>query len=204
LTRLFTGSEGTLGLVTKANLKLTKKPENVRVGVAQFPTIGNAVKMAMHVVQSGHQLEAMELLDNVTMRAVNEGGYCLTEWAEKPTLFLKIAGSTAKVVAQTAEEVEEFAKKSGSSSFKLAATDEEGDELWEARKTALWSTMALKRDPDDKFLSADACVPISKLGDIIQKSRKLLVESKMLGSFLGHVGDGVLVHPFTLRSIMII
>nr|POE58968.1 d-lactate dehydrogenase [cytochrome], mitochondrial [Quercus suber] len=190
LTRLFTGSEGTLGFITKAHLKLTRKPENVRVAVAQFPTINQAVKMAVHIFQSGHQLEAMELLDDLAMHAVNRGGYCSIEWAEKPTLFLKIAGSTPQAVVQTAKAAEEAAKQSGSSSFTLAATDEAGAELWEARKTALWSTLALKKNPDDQFLSADACVPISRLGDIIQESQKRLTASKMLGSFLGHVGDG--------------
>ncbi|OAL30862.1 hypothetical protein AYO20_08555 [Fonsecaea nubica] len=190
LTRLFTGSEGTLGFVTKAHLKLTKKPENVRVAVAQFASIDDAVKMAVHTVQSGNQLEAMELLDDLSMHAVNEGGYCSVRWAEKPTLFLKISGSTPQLVAQMARQVEETARESGASLFKLAATDEEGQELWEARKTALWSTLALKKSPDDKFISADACVPISRLGDIIRESRERLTESKMLGSFLGHVGDG--------------
>nr|POE79581.1 d-lactate dehydrogenase [cytochrome], mitochondrial [Quercus suber] len=193
LTRLFTGSEGTLGLITKAHLKLTKRPDNVRVAVAQFPTIGQAVKMATNILQSGLQLEAMELLDDLTMHAVNEGGYCSTEWAERPTLFLKIAGPTPQTVAHMAKEVEETAKKSGSLTFRLAASTEEGEELWEARKTALWSTLALKNHPDDKFLSADACVPVSRLGDIIQESQKKMTESKMLGSFLGHVGDGTLL-----------
>ncbi|KAF2160382.1 hypothetical protein M409DRAFT_70533 [Zasmidium cellare ATCC 36951] len=190
LTRLFTGSEGTLGFVTKAHLKLTRQPENVRVAVAQFPSIDHAVRLAARIVQTGHQLEAMELLDATTMRAVNGGGYCSTEWPEKATLFLKIAGSTPEAVKGIAKEVADLASKTGSANFQLAADDEEGEGLWEARKTALWSTLALKRDPDDKFLSADACVPISRLGDIIRESRKKVDESNLLGSFLGHVGDG--------------
>lgn len=202
LTRLFTGSEGTLGFVTKAHLKLTRAPQNVRVAVTQFPTIGHAVKMATSIVQSGHQLEAMELLDEFTMRAVNEGGYCETEWAEKPTLFVKIAGQTPEAVESTAKEVEGIASKVGSTTFRLAKDDEEGEGLWEARKTALWSTLALKRHDDDKFLSADACVPISKLGDIISRSRKKVDDLGLLGSFLGHVGDGehslCLLHHTTL------
>ena len=176
--------------MTKAHLKLTRQPENVRVAVAQFPTIDHAVRLATRIVQGAHQLEAMELLDEFTMKAVNEGGYCSTEWPEKATLFLKIAGTTPKAVEHIAEEVAELAKKTGSTKFQLAADDEEGEGLWEARKTALWSTLALKRDPDDKFLSADACVPISRLGDIIRESRKKVDESNLLGSFLGHVGDG--------------
>lgn len=202
LTRLFTGSEGTLGFVTKAHLKLTRSPENVRVAVVQFPSIDQAVRMATTVVQSGHQLEAMELLDEFTMRAVNEGGYCSTEWPEKPTLFLKIAGSTPKAVESTAGEVKDLAGKNGSAMFRLAADDEEGDGLWEARKTALWATIALKRDPEDKFLSADACVPISRLGDIIRESRKKMDESDLLGSFLGHVGDGESFQNPLWRSIL--
>lgn len=143
-TRLFTGSEGTLRFVTKAHLKLTRQPENVRVAVAQFPTIEHAVRLATRIV---HQLEAMELLDGYTMRAINGGGYGSTEWPEKATLFLKIAGSTPEAVKSIAKEVADLASKTGSSNFQLAADDEEGEGLWEARKTALWSTLALKRDP---------------------------------------------------------
>lgn len=190
LTRLFTGSEGTLGFITKAHLKIARTPQNLRIAVAQFPTVADAVKMAVKVLQSGHQLEAMELLDELTMHGVNEGGYCSTQWAEKPTIFMKLANPYPDVVEQTAKQVESFANECGSTLFRLARNEEEGDEIWHARKTALWSLLALKRDPSNEFISSDPCVPISNLANIVKRSQELLEESGMLGSILGHIGDG--------------
>lgn len=190
LTRLFTGSEGTLGFVTKAHLKIARVPQNLRVAVAQFPTVSDAVKMAVKVLQSGHQLEAMELLDELTMHGVNEGGYSTTQWDTKPTLFMKLANPSSDVVEQTGRVVENFAKECNSSLFKLAQSDEEGDEIWYARKTALWSLLALKKDATDEFISSDPCVPIANLAKIVSRSQELLEESGMSGSILGHIGDG--------------
>ncbi|KAF2482458.1 D-lactate dehydrogenase [Neohortaea acidophila] len=190
LTRLFTGSEGTLGFITEAHIKITRAPQNLRIAVAQFPTVGDAVKMAVKVLQSGHQLEAMELLDELTMHGVNEGGYCTASWDEKPTLFLKLAGPSPEFVAETANTVEGFAKACGTTLFRLAQTAEEGDEIWHARKTALWSTIALKKDPSDVFISSDPCVPISQLPEIVKRSQELIAEAGVLGNVLGHVGDG--------------
>ena len=199
LTRLLTGSEGTLGFITKAHLKVTSAPQNMRVAVAQFPTVADAVRLAVKVVQSGHQLEAMELLDESTVHGVNEGGYCSTRWDEKPTIFMKLANPSADVVESTAKTVEAFAKECGSTLFRLARSDEEGDEIWYARKTALWSLLAMKKHPDDGFISSDPCVPISRLSDIVARSQELLAESGILGSVLGHVGDGN-IHASALYS----
>jgi D-lactate dehydrogenase (cytochrome) len=190
MTRLFVGSEGTLGFVTKAHLKLTRAPENVKVAVSQFESVEDAVRMAVSVLQSGHQLECMELLDAFTMKAVNQAGYCEKEWPEKPSLFMKIAGPSPEYVQDSARAAEELARASGAFSFSLAKDDEEGASIWAARKTALWSLLACKNHPDDKFLSADACVPISSLGKIIPAVQAKIDEGGLLGSFLGHVGDG--------------
>lgn len=190
LTRLFTGSEGTLGFVTKAHLKITTAPQNIRVAVAQFPTIDDAVKLSVTVLQSGHQLEAMELLDAFTMHAINQSGYSDTTWDEKPTLFLKFAGPSASQVAKTAQTTERLARQCNSTLFHLAATDAIADSLWQARKTALWALLAMKTHPSDSFISADTCVPISSLAPTITEAQNLITKANLLGSFLGHVGDG--------------
>jgi D-lactate dehydrogenase (cytochrome) len=189
LTRLIVGSEGTLGFVTEAHLKLAPAPQNIRVAVVQFPDIQDAIRTTVSIIQSDHQLAAMELLDPLTIRAVNVAGHLDKEWPEQNTLFLKFSGST-DVVAQQAKIVQSIAKVNSCSSFTLSKTAEEVESLWEARKTALWALPVLKRNPNDKFQSADICVPISRLGDLMAATNASFEESGLVGSSLGHVGDG--------------
>ena len=190
LTRLFVGSEGTLGFVTEARIKLAARPTNLRVAVAGFPSLSEAVATTIQLVREGHQLEAMELLDTFTMRAVNRGGYTKRQWPEKPTLFLKFAGTTTGAVEEQITTAQRIAGEHGCDGFTCSTNEEEVDELWAARKTALWSLLALKHRPEDKFLSADSCVPVSRLGDIIAATTENIEASGLLGSCLGHVGDG--------------
>lgn len=190
LTRLIVASEGTLGIVTEASLKLTAKPQNERVAVAAFPSNQKAVETVVKMAQEDVQIAAIELLDDVTMSAVNKAGYCEKRYAEVPTLFLKFAGPSPASVKEQIQKVTDLAKKSGCKSFDFSRTDEEAASLWQARKTALWSMLAIKENPDDKFLSADVCVPIGQMAEIITETHNMLRESGFVGSCLGHVGDG--------------
>jgi D-lactate dehydrogenase (cytochrome) len=189
LTQLMIGTEGTLGIVTEASLKLTRKPENEKVVVAAFPTNHKAVETAVKIVQNDIPIAAMELLDDVTMRAVNAAGYCDKEYPETPHLFFKFAGSKT-IVQEQIERVKQFAKESQVQSFQLSQTKDEAEALWAARKTALWSILAMKENPSDEFLSADAAVPVSRLADIVEDTHKRVAASGMIGACMGHVGDG--------------
>jgi D-lactate dehydrogenase (cytochrome) len=190
LTQLMVGSEGTLGLVTEASLKLTSAPKNVRVAVLAFPSSHDAVETAVEVVQNDMPVAAMELLCDVTMKAINQSGYCDKEYAETPTLFMKFSGHSQQAVQEQIGRVEAFAKKNHCKSFQFSKNEEEATSLWGARKTALWSLLAMKESPEDKFISADAAVPISRLADIVRDTQKRLNASGLIGSCLGHVGDG--------------
>ncbi|KPI37543.1 D-lactate dehydrogenase [cytochrome] 1, mitochondrial [Cyphellophora attinorum] len=190
LTRLIVGSEGTLGLVTEAHLKLTSKPENERVAVAAFPSTQAAVATAVKVVQSDMPVAAMELLCDVAMKAVNNGGYCDKHFAEKPTLFFKFHGKDKAAVGRQIEVVRQLAREARCETFEFSKTDEEREAIWAARKTVLWSMMSLKKDPGDRFLSADTAVPISMMGEAVDAAKRNIAESGLIGNCLGHVGDG--------------
>lgn len=190
LTHLLVGSEGTLGIVTEATLKITRKPERVQVALATFPTTNKATEVAVKVVQNDMPLAAMELLDSAAMCAVNRGGYCAKAYAEVPTLFLKFSGSP-NVVKDQLNQVKTFCRDSSCQSFQIATDDEEAQSLWAARKTILWSFLAMKKSPEDRFLGTDVAVPISHLAGIIEETQIQLRDRGLAGACLGHVGDGM-------------
>ncbi|EAW11076.1 FAD-binding oxidoreductase [Aspergillus clavatus NRRL 1] len=189
LTRLFIGSEGTLGIVTEATLKLTPKPKNERVAIASFPSIQDAAGCVARVVEEGVNIAAVELLDDVQMKCVNAGGATERHWEEKPTLFFKFAGTKA-AVDEEVRIVQELVKQGRDTSFEFARNAGEAEELWSARKYALWSIMELKKDPSEHVWTTDVAVPISRLPDIIHQTKEDINRSGLTGGIVGHVGDG--------------
>ncbi|KAL9115135.1 MAG: hypothetical protein Q9227_000929 [Pyrenula ochraceoflavens] len=196
LTRLFVGSSGTLGIVTEATLRLAPKPKNERVAVASFPSTQRALDTVLKLVHRSVPLAAIELLDEVYMDALNKAGfYEQRKWEEKPTLFFKFAGEELSDVQKQIDMVQNFSQEESKGekclSFDISQSEAEVDSLWAARKTALWSLLALRDNPDtDGFVSSDVAVPISELADTIEWTRNLLRSSQMKGSILAHAGDG--------------
>ena len=189
LTRTFIGSEGTLGIVTEAVLKVTAKPLNPRVAVCTFPSIRSAADCVFRVVRAGIPLAAVELLDDVQMRCINDSGSTSKSWTEAPTLFFKFSGASPAAVKDSISAVRAAAKAEGSKSFEFARNEEEADELWAARKEALWSVMAKKRD-GDRVWTTDVAVPLSALPTIIEETQADIQRTGLLASIVGHVGDG--------------
>ena len=201
LTRTFIGSEGTLGLVTEATLKVTVKPQNTSVAVCTFPTVRDAANAVFKVVEAGVPIAAVELLDDVQMRCINDVGNTSRTWKEEPTIFFKFSG-TKSGVKENIAQVQKLAKSSGSKTFEFARDKEEADELWSARKEALWSVMAKKRDAGDRVWTTDVAVPISRLPDIVEETKEDVRKSGLTGAVLGHVGDGNF-HSEYLSSLLI-
>jgi D-lactate dehydrogenase (cytochrome) len=190
LTRMFIGSEGTLGLVTEATLKVTVKPQHTSVAVCAFKTIREASNCVFKVVGAGVPIAAIEILDDVQMQCINDAGMTNKTWKNAPTLFFKFAGTPSSVKEQVAQ-VQKLAKATGSTSFEFAKSEQEQTDLWQARKEALWSVMAKSEGNEDAAVwTTDVAVPISRLADIIEETKKEISDSGLVGSIVGHVGDG--------------
>lgn len=189
LTKMFIGSEGTLGLVTEATLKVTTMPTSTSVAVCSFDNVRQAATCVASVVSAGVPIAAIEILDDVQMKCINAAGNTERNWKEAPTLFFKFAGTPSGVKEQISM-VQKLAKASGSKTFEFARNQQEQADLWSARKEALWSVMAMRRDESDHVWTGDVAVPISRLPDIIEETKADLASSGLLAAIVGHVGDG--------------
>ena len=185
LTRLFVGSEGTLGIITEIQLRLYGVPEAISAAVCSFETMEGAVNTTISTIQMGIPVARIELLDEVQVDAINR--YSDFDYALKPTLFFEFHGTEAWVKEQ-AEMVKEISTEEGGSDFQWSTREQEKQKLWEARHNAYYAGLALR--PGSKGWATDVCVPISRLADCILETRSDIEESKLTVPLVGHVGDG--------------
>ena len=168
LTRLFIGSEGTLGVITEIQLRLHGIPEAMSSATCQFPTLRGAIETVIAILQMGIPVARMELLDEVQMAACI--AYSKLEGLEPlPSLFFEFHGSAA-AVAEQATQAEEIAAGCGGKGFRWATDAAERGKLWKARHDALWACLALK--PGHKGIATDAIVPISRLDEAVLGPRR--------------------------------
>ena len=185
LTRLFVGSEGTLGVITEVQLRLYGIPEATSAAVCAFADLEGAVNTVIATIQLGVPVARIELLDEVQMRACNL--YSKLDFPEQPTLFFEFHGTEAGVQEQ-AETVGELAAEYGGANFQWATRQEDRSQLWQARHDAYWAAKALK--PGSEGWATDVCVPISRLAECILETKKDIQDSGLLAPIVGHVGDG--------------
>jgi D-lactate dehydrogenase (cytochrome) len=185
LTRLFVGSEGTLGILTEVSLRLYGLPESIAAAVVCFPDVRSAVDAAIDAVQAGLPVARLELLDEVMMAAVNR--FSKLDHPEQPTLFLEFHGSRRGVEEQAAE-AGEIVRERGGGDFRWALGEAERERLWQARHQAFYAALAMR--PGAKGWTTDVCVPLSRLSDCIVETRRDLDRSFLPAPLVGHVGDG--------------
>ncbi|HEX2134574.1 MAG TPA: FAD-linked oxidase C-terminal domain-containing protein [Microvirga sp.] len=185
LTRLFVGSEGTLGVITELTLKLHGIPEAISAGICPFPSVKAACDAVILTIQAGLPVARIELLDEVNVRAVNL--HSKLTLPESPLLLLEFHGTEAGVHEQ-AERFGEFAAEYGGGPFEWATKAEDRSRLWQARHDAYWAVRGLR--PGAQSVATDVCVPISRLAECVTETQRDIQASGLIAPIVGHVGDG--------------
>jgi D-lactate dehydrogenase (cytochrome) len=185
LTRLFVGSEGTLGVITEVTVRLYGIPSAISSAVCSFPSVEDAVNVVIKTIQLGVPVARIELADAVQMDAINK--YSKLNLRVAPTLWLEFHGSEASVREQ-AETVQLIASGHGGADFSWATKQEDRRQLWRARHDVAYADKALREGA--QLWATDVCVPISRLAECIIETQKDLAASFLPAPIVGHAGDG--------------
>jgi D-lactate dehydrogenase (cytochrome) len=186
LTRLFVGSEGTLGVITEVTLRLHPVPEAVSAAVCAFDSLAGAVDTVIATIQLGLRVARIELLDAALLDAINR--YSKTSYPLAPTLFFEFHGDHDRHVAEQAEVVQGLAADRGGRGFEWATRLEDRERLWQARHNALFAALALRAG--SRAWTTDVCVPISRLAECILATNEDNTDAPFPVCLVGHAGDG--------------
>ncbi len=185
LTRLFVGSEGTLGIITEIQLRLHGLCEAISAAIVNFPDVRAAAEATIQTIQMGIPVARIELVDRAYIKAIN--AYSKTEYPELDTLFLEFHGTRAGVAEQV-QLFDEISQDFGASGFQWAEREEDRQRLWRARHDAYYAGLAVH--PGYRGYVTDVCVPISRLADCIEQTSADIEASGLFAPVIGHVGDG--------------
>lgn len=185
LTRLFVGSEGTLGIITEVTVRLYPVQEAMSAAVCAFDSVDGCTRTVIETIQAGIPIARSEIVCDKTIDAINR--YKKTAYRVAPTLFFEFHGSQSSVVEQ-AQMVQEIARENGGQDFVWATKAEERTALWEARHNAYFACLQLR--PGSRAVSTDVCVPISRLAECVHETMEDVKSYIAPVPLLGHVGDG--------------
>ena len=185
LTRIFVGSEGTLGIITEVAVRLYPQPEAVSAAVCSFPTTADAVNTVIQTIQMGVPVARVEFLDENCVRSIN--AHDKMSLPEKPLLLFEFHGSENGVQEQ-AQMVQEIAGGHSAIGFEWATRPEDRSRLWQARHNAYFAMLQMR--PGARAISTDCCVPISRLAECILDTQADCEKNDMTYAIVGHVGDG--------------
>jgi len=186
LTRLFVGSEGTLGVITELTLRLYGRPEAVRAAVCPFESMAGAANTVIQTIQLGIPVARIEIIDEVQLQVVN--AYSKTDYPLAPTLFFEFHGTSDVDVEDQIRAVEEIAREHGAKGFTWASSLEDRHVLWQARHNAYYAAVASR--PGARAWTTDICVPISHLAECILETQQDLKDASVSAPLVGHAGDG--------------
>jgi D-lactate dehydrogenase (cytochrome) len=186
LTRLFVGSEGTLGVITEVTLRLFGRPEAVAAAVCPFTSMEDAANTVIEIIQLGIPVARMEIIDDTQLAIVNR--FSKTSYPETPTLFFEFHGTSQAVVDDQTRAVQEIVREHGATSFQWATTPEDRARLWQARHDVYYATVASR--PGARAMTTDVCVPISQLAPCILETQADARASGITAPLVGHAGDG--------------
>lgn len=186
LTRLFIGSEGTLGVITEATLRLQPVPDAVAAAICVFDSIEAAVDTVVALLQCGVPLARIELLDELTVQSIN--AYRPMGLPEQPMVLLELHAFSREALGEQFEMINDVVSSLGGRVHATATTVDERDALWEARHNVYFAGLAMR--PGARAWTTDVCVPISHLAQCIRETRADVIASGMLAPLVGHVGDG--------------
>ena len=185
LTRLFVGSEGTLGIITEVTVKLHPVQAAMSAAVCAFDSVDGCTNTVIQTIQAGIPIARCDIVCDKTIDAINK--YKKTNYRVAPTVFFEFHGTKTSVVEQ-AEAVQAIAREHGGKDFVWATKPEERTALWQARHDAYFACLQIR--PGSRAVSTDVCVPISRLAECVSETMEDVKSYIAPVPLLGHIGDG--------------